>query len=229
MLTRVLTAVVAVASLVALGRPASACGCVDWPPERRMTEADIVFLGRTAEKPMEDAGAFTHFTVIETLKGTPQGHMQLARHPDDDCERTFQRGELALVFVVKGKLPVCAGNVDIDALMPSMGQYLGHEQPNPPTPGIDALKLALAGKVKGSKQSVYAPGLAGKTVKIGSTQVSFVDKKSDELTAVSGVSRGSLTYVALRDPDNVAYYALVGRERGKSVVLASLRKDLKIK
>jgi hypothetical protein len=228
-MTRLLLAVIAVASLVALARPASACGCVDWPPDRRLSEADIVFLGRTAEKPMEDSGSFTHFSVIETIKGTPQGHMQLARHPDDDCERTFQRGELALVFVVKGKLPVCAGNVDIDALMPSMGQYLGYEQQNPPSPGLDALKLALAGKVKGPKQSVYAPGLAGKTVKIGSTQVSFVDKKGDELTAVSGVSRGTLTYVALRDPDNIAYYVLIGREKGKQAVLSTLRKDLKIK
>ena len=229
MLTRVLTVVIAVASLVAWSRPARACGCVDWPPERRMTEADIVFVGRTADKVMEDSGGVTHFTVLATIKGPAQAHMQLQRHPEDDCERTFQRGELALVFVVKGRLPVCAGNVDLDALMPTMGQYLAYEQQNPAPPGLDALKLALAGKVKGGKQSVYAPGLAGKTVKIGGTLVSFVDKKADELSAVSGVTRGALTDGALRDPDNVAYYALVGSDKGKQVILATLRKDFKIK
>jgi hypothetical protein len=213
-------------ALAGLCRPASACACVDWPPERRMAEAERVFIGRTVAQPSEAASEFVQFTVLETLKGTPSARFDL-RRVNDDCERSFQRGELALVFVVKGHAPTCSGNVDLDQLMPNLGEYMAGEGGG--HPDLEALKLALVGKVRGAKTTVYAPALAGKSVRVGSTQVSFVDKRADELLSIGGVTRGSVTYVALRAPDQIATYVLLGREKGKLTVLHTLKKDLKIK
>jgi hypothetical protein len=214
-------------ALAGLSRPAHACACVDWPPERRMAEAERIFIGRTVAQPSEAASDFVQFTVIETLKGTPMARFDLQR-VSDDCERSFNRGELALVFVVKGHAPTCAGNVDIDQLMPTLGQYMGGEGGGG-HPDLEAVKLALAGKVRGSKATVYAPGLVGRSVRIGSTQVSFVDKRADELLSAGGVTHGAVTYVALRAPDQVATYVLLGRDKGKLTVLTTVKKDLKIK
>jgi len=212
-------------SLVLVRSHAVACGCVDWPPERRLAEAERIFIGRTASHPTEQAIDFVQFTVLETLKGSPTDHFDLKR-VSDDCERSFQRGELALVFVVKGHAPTCAGNVDLEQLMPTLGEYLGGDQ----TPSTEALKLALTGRVKGAKATVYAPALAGKTLQVGSTKVSFVHSgKTDELLTVGGTTRGSLTYVALRAPDQVATYLLLGREKGRLAILSELKRDLKIK
>jgi hypothetical protein len=217
-------------ALVSLCRPARACACVDWPPERRMAEAERIFIGRTAAQPSEAASEFVQFTVIETLKGTPMAHFDLQR-VSDDCERSFNRGELALVFVVKGHAPTCAGNVDLDALMPTLGQYMGGEggEGGGGHPDLEALKLALAGKVHGAKTTVYSAGMAGKSVRVGSTLVSFVDKRADELLSAGGVTHGPITYVALRAPDQVATYVLLGRDKGKLTILSTVRKDLKIK
>ena len=166
MARRALLLVFAVIAICGASRAARACACVDWPPERRMAEADVIFIGRTDARPREDAAERVHFSVIEVLKGAPARELAIARHPDDDCDRSFQRGELALVFEVKGRMPVCAGNVDLDALMPTLGDYLGGDTAKA-RPDLDALKLALQGKVRGAKATVYAPALAGTTLQVG--------------------------------------------------------------
>jgi hypothetical protein len=225
MLRTVVCAFLVVMAGLLLARPARACGCVDWPAERRMAEAAHVFIGRTPIKIDEnDSGQNVHFTVLEVLKGEPAAKIDIPK-VYDDCERSFGRGELALVFVVKGHLPVCGGNVDLEKLMPTLGEYMGGDQ----QPSLDALKLALSGRVHGSKMSVYAPTLAGRSLQVGSTKVSFVNKKGEELLDVGGTTHGSLTWVVLRTPEAIADYFLIGRENGRLAVLEKLHRDLKIK
>ena len=207
-------------------RPASACGCVDWPPERRIAEADRIFLGRTAKEVSEEGAGQWHFNVLAVFKGESAGKIAVERVTGDDCERSFNRGELAMVFVVKGHLPTCAGNVDLDQLMPSLGQYFGNEEQGP---SLDAVKLALNGRVHGKKVSIYAPPLAGKHLTVGSTNVTFVNTKGDELVSVAGATRGAVSYVSMTTPERMATYFLVGRESGKLAVLTQLERNLKFK
>jgi len=207
-------------------RLASACGCVDWPPERRIAEADRIFLGRTAKEVSEEAAGQWHFNVLTVFKGESAGKIAVERVTGDDCERSFNRGELAMVFVVKGHLPTCAGNVDLDQLMPSLGQYFGNEEQGP---SLDAVKLALVGRVHGKKQTIYAPPLAGKHLTVGSTAVSFIGNKAEDLVSVAGATKGAVSYVSVLTPERVATYFLVGRETGKLGILAQLQRDLKLK
>jgi hypothetical protein len=131
-----------------------------------------------------------------------------------------------MVFVVKSHLPTCAGNVDLDLLMPSLGQYFGNAEQGP---ALDAVKLALVGKVHGKKVSVYAPPLAGKHLVVGGTNVAFIDSKADDLISVAGATKGGVSYVSITTPERMATYFLVGRETGKLAVLAKLERDLKLK
>ncbi len=217
-------------ALAGAPRRAAACSCVDWPPEKRMADASQVFLGRYLRPGPEGDGSKLRFEVLHALKGELGHVFELPRQTELECERSFQDRELALVLVVKGRIPICAGNFDLDKLMPTLGDYLTLGGNASPAPAMDAIKLALAGRLgHAHKLNVYAPTLKGKTAQIGATRLSFVDVKGEELYAVSGVTSGPVTYVVLRTPESIATWFLVAPVRGRLAIAYELKRDLKIK
>lgn len=193
-----------------------------------MAEADRVFLGRYRRPGPDGDGGKLRFEVLQSLKGEAGARLELARPDADDCERTFQEGELALVFVVKGHLPVCAGNVDLDAILPTLGEYLTLAGGASPAPALPAVQLALAGRIgRGRQVSVYAPSLKGRSIAVGGTKVTFVDSRGDGLLTLSGTTRGALSYLALRGPDGIATFLLVAPDRGRPAIAAQLKRDLR--
>jgi hypothetical protein len=217
--------------LVALAVPrlAAACGCVDWPAERQMAEADQVFVGRYVRPGPDDEGDKLRFDVLESLKGDVGHRFEITRPPEGDCERSFENKELAVVFVAKGHVPVCGGNVDIDKALPLLGDYLtlaGHAQPEP---SLAVMKIALAGRLGSTRKlKVYAPTLTGKSVTVGSTQVSFVDGNGADLFAASGVTSSVVSYVVLRS-QHIATYLLIAPVQGKLQIVHALKRDLTLR
>jgi len=214
--------------MVALAAPrlAAACGCVDWPPERQMAEADQVFVGRYVRPGPDEEGGKLRFDVLESLKGEVGHRFEIPRPPESDCERNFENKELAIVFVAKGHVPVCGGNVDIDKALPTLGDYLtlaGHAQP---APSLAVMKIALAGRLGSARKlKVYAPALAGKSLSVGSTQVSFVDGNGEDLFAASGVTSSVVSYVVLRS-QHIATHLLIAPVQGKLQVVYALKRNL---
>lgn len=204
----------------------SDCTCVDWPAERRMTEADQVFLGRFVERATEGDKEALRFDVVHALKGVVGAKHVVRRGFDLECDRSFKKGELALVFVKGGRMPICAGNVDLDHVLPTFGAYLDGGATAP----LDVLKVALAGRFgKVKKAWAYMPAYAGKKLQTGATQVLLVGKPADDLAVVGGTTVGPLSYVSIRRPDGIASYVLVAKEKGRLVVIAQLDRDLKLK
>lgn len=217
--------VVGAIALPAVARAASDCSCIDWPASRRMSEAQEVFLGRFRGRSTEGPSEVLRFTVIHSMKGAHEGDHTVRRPLEQDCERSFQKDELALVFVSEGHLPICGGNVDIDKLLPTFTSYL---EGGSPVPSLEALRVALAGRVgAGSKVKVYTPAYAGKTLKVGGTQVQFLAKGADQLPVVNGTTAGSLSFVAIGRPGGLTSYVLVAPEHGKLSVIARLDRDPK--
>ncbi len=227
---RLLALLVLVAAIVGAspGR-AQACSCVEWPPEKRMADADQVFLGRYVRPGPDGDGNKVRFDVLLSVKGDVGRTFELPRQTELTCERSFQDRELSLVLVVKGRIPICAGNFDLDKILPSLGEYLALGGRATAAPALDAVKVALAGKLRGKKVSVYAPALAGKSVQLGTTRASFVDARGEELHAVSGATSDGVTYVVWRTPDAIANWFLVAPVKGKLTVVYELKRDLKIK
>lgn len=212
--------------LSAMRARAGDCICVDWPAERRLAEASAVYLARYVDHSVQGPKDALRFKVIHSLKGEARGDHTVERPYDLECDRSFQKGELALVFEVKGRLPICGGNVDLDKLLPTFDTYL---QGGSEAPSMEALSKALAGRWKASKVSAYLPAYANKTLSAGGTQVRFAEKFTDDLSVVSGTELGPLGFVSLRRPDGIATYVLLAKERGKWKVLASLDRDTKLK
>jgi hypothetical protein len=209
---------------------AQTCSCVEWPPERRMAEADQVFLGRYLRAASDSDGGKLRFEVLHGLKGTPGHRVELPRQSDVECERSFNNLELALVFVVKGRIPICAGNFDLDKMMPTVGDYLRLSGGASAAPALEAVKLALVGHLpRGAQVEVYAPALKGKSVQVGGTRVRFVDARSEELLALSGTAAGAVQFVALRSPDSIATWLLLSPVKGKLGVVYEFKRDLKLK
>jgi hypothetical protein len=197
---------------------ALACGCVDWPADRRMAEADRVFLARAKKRTASDE--LQHFDVLLWLKGEVHGADYAIQRADGDCERTFTTGELALVFEAHGKMPVCNGNVDLDAILPTLGDYLGGSTDGVPR---EALALALAGRVHG-KATLYYPPLGNQTLETKGAHVAFSSMSADKLPVLTASTRGGLTHVTLRQPDGAFVWTLVGPDHGKFTVLATTTK-----
>ncbi|MEO6953604.1 MAG: hypothetical protein ABI321_17515 [Polyangia bacterium] len=199
-----------------------ACGCVDWSSDRRMTEADRVFLARAKKRDGSDD--LQHFTVLLWLKGrVPGAEYAIKRATDDDCERTFTTGELALVFEAHGKMPVCNGNVDLDDVLPTLGDYL--VEASTAMPALDSVTKALTGRFgRDKKVTLYCPQLSGSTLSAGGTQVTFTATHKDDLGTLTAVTRGDVTWVRLHRASGSSSTVLVGRERGKLVILASLER-----
>jgi hypothetical protein len=194
-----------------------------------MAEADQVFIGRYARPGPDEEGGKLRFDVLESLKGDVPHRFEMPRPPDGDCERTFQNQELAVVFISKGHVPVCSGNVDIDKALPSLGDYLrlaGHAATEP---SWEAMKVALTGRVGSARKlKIYSPPLKGKKMAVGSTQVSFIDGNGEDLYAASGVTGNNVSYVVLRSPQHVAIYLLIARVQGKLSVVYAVKRDLKL-
>lgn len=199
-----------------------ACGCVDWASDRRMTEADRVFLGRAKKRSATDD--LQHFSVLLWLKGqVPGTEYAIKRATDDDCERTFSAGELALVFEAHGKMPVCNGNVDLDDVMPTLGDYLG--EASTAMPALDAVTKALTGMLGRDKKVVlYCPQLSSSTLNVGGTQVTFTATHRDDLGTLTAVTRSDVTWVRLHRASGSTSTVLVGREHGKLVILSNLER-----
>jgi len=202
-----------VVSMALSATDALACGCVDWPSDRRMKEADRVFLARAKKRSASDD--LQHFDVLLWLKGEVPGKEYALHRGEGDCERTFNTGELALVFEAQGKMPVCNGNVDLDKLLPTLGDYLGPSEPV----SKQAIAVALAGHVHG-KTSMYYPPLAKRSLAVKGGNVTFTDTKGEALPVVTAVGRGGFTHVTLREPAGTTW-TLVGRDHGNLSVLAT--------
>ena len=199
-----------------------ACGCVDWASDRRMAEADRVFLARAKKR--SGADELQHFTVLLWLKGqVPGAEYAIKRATDDDCERTFTAGELALVFEAHGKMPVCNGNVDLDDVLPTLGDYLS--ETSTAMPSVEGVTKALEGRLGLQKKlTLYNPQLASTTLHVGGAQVTFSATHRDDLGTLTAVTRGDLTWVRLRRASGASSSVLVGKERGKLVVLAGVER-----
>ena len=219
-----------VVALASTHRRAEACSCVEWPPEKRMADASQVFLGRYLRPGPDGDGSKLRFEVLDSLKGEVGHTFELPRQSELECERSFTDRELALVLVVKGRIPICAGNFDLDKLMPTLGEYFALSGHASPAPTMDAIKVALAGKLgHARKLTMYAPQLAGKAVQVGATKISFVDSRGEVLPALSGATSGSVSYVVLRTPDSIATWSLIAPARGHLSIAYELKRDLKIR
>jgi hypothetical protein len=229
MVARSFGVLVVVVAAFSMPRVSSACSCVDWPAERQMAEADQVFVGRYVRPGPDEEGGKLRFDVLESLKGEVGHRFEIPRPPDNDCERSFQNKELAIVFVTKGRVPVCGGNIDIDKALPSLGSYLtlaGHAQT---APSLAAMKVALAGRLGSARKlKVYAPALKGRTLSMGSTQLSFIDGNGEDLPAADGVTSSVISYVVLR-AHHFATYLLIAPVQGKLQIVYSLKRDLTLR
>ena len=211
-----------VALVLLTAQTSFACACVDWASDRRMAEADRVYLARAKKR--SGADDLQHFTVLLWLKGQVPGvEYAIKRSTDDYCERTFTAGELALVFEAHGKMPVCNGNVDLDDLLPTLGDYL--QEASTAMPSVEGVTKALEGRLgREKKLTMYNPQLARTTLHVGGTQVTFTATHRDELDTLTAVTRGEVTWVRLRRASGSSSTVLVGRERGKLVILAGVER-----
>jgi hypothetical protein len=201
---------------------AFACACVDWPVDRRMKEADRVFLARAKKRTSADD--IQHFAVLLWLKGEAPGAEYALPAGQGDCEKTFNTDEVALVFEAHGKMPVCNGNVDLDAILPTLGDYLGGSSNDA---ARDVIALALGGEIHGKQPVLYAP-FDKQSLSVRGGTARFTATNGDATPVLSTVTRGEFTHVTLRRPDGTVYKLIV-RERGKLRVIESTLRPVVMK
>ncbi|MBE3072797.1 MAG: hypothetical protein IMZ67_07455 [Acidobacteria bacterium] len=191
--------------VVAAVRPARACSCIAQAPAQYFKGAELVLLGRAGKVATSGRKEVQPFEVIQVLKGklgSGYRHQRVASSIPP-CERTFTAGEVAVVFVSKGGLGICAGNCALEAQLPNLEQYLRLGAEKVAQPGLAALGVALAA-IQGYLHDrpdipvCHAP-LAGKSLQLGKSTLTFVAAaKTGAIEITRALERGRVTLISGR-------------------------------
>ena len=196
--------VVIVAALVSHWNVTQACDCPRGSAESHYKGADLVFIGR-AEKPRSVRKFTQRLVVLHTLKGKPGRAFTITRPANtiSGCDRTYRPGEVDLVFVVKGKVTLCAGNYGMKwhwkqkQIAPLLRMT---RKPAPPT--LSGLRAALAAAlgplVKGKKAvPIKFKPWTGRSLSVGKTTFTFTRHFPKTVVAIHHAARfGPLHFIA---------------------------------
>lgn len=226
--------VLAVALFMVAGTPskAHACSCAPQKVGTYIATADTVFLGRigTARGPKHKRKRM--FKVLHAIHGKVDAQVVLDEVVGGMCSPSWKAGEVALVFVKKGKTGLCAGNfspaTQLEHLMSEMLIHLGGKANSATLPII---KTALKSMTKGylhrrpKVDLVFAP-LAGRKFRLGKTRFTVVAKagKGPTVKITSGVVWGRFAHVglAMEDEGIVGNALLDGKGQAKRVIAKSV-------
>jgi hypothetical protein len=211
-------AFVFLSTLVSAARIASACSCMGRTPTEYVADADHVFIGRATTAAVVGADSVQRFDVFLTLKGKGPSAGPVARSPANQgggCDRTFTPGEVALVFIKKGRASICDGNYDLSVMLPDMHEYLAASgAATNGSPDVVAKALALgqlgAALPRKGRVAVVLTGHQGKSVQVGDRTFAFVTAEPGALTVVQAKTHGPIHFVSIDDPArNVRSHLLV--------------------
>lgn len=177
---------------------AAACSCIAREPSQYVAEASIAFVGRAVDVQQTERTATTRLEVLHAIKGSP-GREHVIRRPGSmasSCDRTFERGEVALVLVAAdGDVSICAGNYAIEMQLPRLMEYLalGPDARTPAPP--EAVAAAVAAIPGPGARTVLDRQSAGRSVTVGTTPVRFVARRG--AFRVEAGRFGSVAFVAV--------------------------------
>ena len=108
--------------------PVAHASCVKRTAAQYVKDADLVFIGRAGPLKIRGKESTQGIRVLHRIKGKPGKVFTRVRPagmpiPND---RVYAEGEVALFFVRKGNIDLCAGNFQLAAQMPFIGEVLGH-------------------------------------------------------------------------------------------------------
>lgn len=177
-----------------LGRPiaAPACSCVRSSAARYLEQAELVFLGRAEQKTIRGDLSVQPFTVLHLIKGraAPVFERALKEGAVPPCHIEYPKGAIAVIFSTKGTVDPCAGNYELEAQLTDLGTYLAYPKDALPVKSAAPPEAAAFAAAFGATLAPYlhdrpivqvgfAP-LAGTTITVGKTRLSFVPKASSK-------------------------------------------------
>lgn len=176
---------------LAVPRPAGACSCVRLGADADMRNADLVFLGRAGQRVTRGELEDQAITVLHALKGKPGRSFLLRRRAGliSTCDRHFDPGEVALVFVRQGAVGVCAGNYALEVQARSLPEYFALAEVKPTPAPLLAIEVAvgrgLGDELKGvAEVPVLDAARAGTVGHVGSARLVF----AKEIPGTNGLS-----------------------------------------
>ncbi len=203
--------------LLAAPQPARACTCLAKTAADQVKVADRILLVRADEPVVRERAYSQRLQVLGTLKGRSSREFLLER-PDggDFCDRTFAAGEVALAFVVDGRIRICDGNYALPVQLQNLGDVLRALRGKPKTPSVSALEAALTATLPpylGARDhlAVAWPARAKERITIGALAATIIAGEApDGVTITDAVARGPLHLLRGRlSPENVEFLALV--------------------
>lgn len=214
---------------------ARACSCVrPSAPAAYIDKADQVFFAK-AQAPRHAKRSdkvVQSLDVLHALKGRPGKVFRLVRDAGQrsTCDRRFRKGEVALVFVVHGRVGLCAGNLPLARHRRHLAEFLARSGPGsykPSKPTLEAFRrtfellLAPYLHARPDVPVIYPPG-DGRSIKIGKTKLSFV-RRADPRRAVEitdAVRHGPIHLISGRyRREGYAFTALLYRKGRRFEVL----------
>ena len=208
---RLLVVSLSAALALLLSTPAAdACKCVPKSGDEYVQAADRVLVVRAGADKKVKAGFERSFEVLHAIKGEGGKTFTWTRSEENPlCGPSYQSGDVAVLFVIKGELGLCAGNFGITSQIEDLPAYVKAAGGKTGAVSLAAMKAALGGALKSYLHDrptvpvLYAP-LSGQNITLGKSRLTFRNaparaskgnKAKNVVVVGEAFSFGPLTYV----------------------------------
>lgn len=188
------------AALVIQVPDADACSCVERTLAQHAKAEKLVVIAR-AGKPVKTGDALKQtFTVLATLKGKPAPTFVLDRPATPPCVKNYAEGDIAILFTSGGDLDPCHGNLTLAEQIADLANIVDAAGTKRAPAKLEAVEIALRDALgpylHGRDVTVTTTELAGKTIRIGKSTLTFHPNPKLMALTLSAFTVGDIAYVA---------------------------------
>ncbi len=212
------------------GSSPARASCAPRTPRHYFQQAQLVFVGRAGATQVRGGRSRQTIQVLHALKGNP-GEVFLRVRPAGvkaPNQRDYAPGEVALFFVNRGEVALCAGNFPLAAQMDQMDQYLALQSGRADSPPLAVFARVVQQLLQPYLHArphipVTHRALAGQALTEGKSKLTFVrERRKDAVEITQALSRGRLHLITGRYPvEGLLFRALLlsGQGEGKDQVV----------